>query len=97
MIVNSIKFLIARSISILQMDIWLIFSGVVEYAGFSRSGAVDLNEMTNGPQDQVRVAKTGEGISVAKRIDVVIDIVINVVIDVVINVVINVTIDDAPA
>lgn len=75
------------------MDIWLIFSGVVEYAGFSRSGAVDLNEMTNGPQDQVRVVKTGEGISVAKRIYVVIDIVINVVIDVVI----NVTIDDAPA
>lgn len=93
MIVNSIKFLITRSISILQMDIWLIFSGVVEYAGFSRSGAVDLNEMTNGPQDQVWVAKTGEGISVAKRIYVVIDIVINVVIDVVI----NVTIDDAPA
>ncbi|QIT28988.1 hypothetical protein [Raoultella terrigena] len=53
--------------------------------------------MTNGPQDQVRVAKTGEGISVAKRIYVVIDIVINVVIDVVIDVVINVTIDDAPA
>ncbi len=93
MIVNSIKFLIARSISILQMDIWLIFSGVVEYAGFSRSGAVDLNEMTNGPQDQVRVVKTGERINVAKRIYVVIDIVINVVIDVVI----NVTIDDAPA
>lgn len=89
MIVNSIKFLITRSISILQMDIWLIFSGVVEYAGFSRSGAVDLNEMTNGPQDQVRVAKMREGISVAKRIDVVIDIVINVVI--------NVTIDVAPA
>ena len=93
MIVNSIKFLIDRSISILQMDIWLIFSGVVEYAGFSRSGAVDLNEMTNGPQDQVRVVKTGERINVAKRIYVVIDIVINVVIDVVI----NVTIDVAPA
>lgn len=79
------------------MDIWLIFSGVMEYAGFSRSGAVDLNEMTNGPQDQVRVAKMREGISVAKRIDVVIDIVINVVINVTIDVVINVTIDDAPA
>ncbi len=92
MIVNSIKFLIDRSISILQMDIWLIFSGVVEYAGFSRSGAVDLNEMTNGPQDQVRVAKTGEGISVAKRINVVISVVINVIIDVVI----DVTIDVAP-
>ncbi|WP_404653063.1 hypothetical protein [Raoultella terrigena] len=49
--------------------------------------------MTNGPQDQVWVAKMREGISVAKRIDVVIDIVINVVIDVVI----NVTIDVAPA
>lgn len=81
MIVNSIKFLIDRSISILQMDIWLIFSGVVEYAGFSRSGAVDLNEMTNGPQDQVRVVKTGERINVAKRIYVVIDVVINVTID----------------
>ncbi|WP_267284462.1 hypothetical protein [Raoultella terrigena] len=44
-----------------------------------------MNEMTNGPQDQVRVEKMGEGIGVAKRIDVV----INVVIDVVIN--------DAPA
>ena len=77
------------------MDIWLIFSGVVEYAGFSRSGAVDLNEMTNGPQDQVRVAKMREGISVEKRINVVINVVI--VIDVVIDVVINVTIDDAPA
>ncbi|WP_175636978.1 hypothetical protein [Raoultella terrigena] len=49
--------------------------------------------MTNAPQDQVRVAKMREGISVAKRINVV----INVVIDVVIDVVINVTIDDAPA
>jgi hypothetical protein len=75
------------------MDIWLIFSGVVEYAGFSRTSAVDLNEMTNAPQDQVRVAKMREGISVAKRINVV----INVVFDVVIDVVINVTIDDAPA
>ncbi|HIG8793972.1 TPA: hypothetical protein ACYEOW_000178 [Raoultella terrigena] len=45
--------------------------------------------MTNGPQDQVWVAKTGEGISVAKRIDVVVNVVIDVVI--------NVTIDDAPA
>lgn len=67
------------------MDIWLIFSGVVEYAGFSRTSAVDLNEMTNAPQDQVWVAKMREGISVAKRINVVIDVVINV------------TIDDAPA
>ncbi|WP_404684587.1 hypothetical protein [Raoultella terrigena] len=48
--------------------------------------------MTNGPQDQVRVAKTGEGISVAKRINVVISVVINVIIDVVI----DVTIDVAP-
>lgn len=71
------------------MDIWLIFSGVVEYAGFSRTSAVDLNEMTNGPQDQVWVAKMREGISVAKRIDVVINVVFDVVI--------NVTIDDAPA
>ncbi|WP_407575131.1 hypothetical protein [Raoultella terrigena] len=45
--------------------------------------------MTNGPQDQVRVAKMREGISVAKRIDVVINVIIDVVI--------NVTIDDAPA
>ncbi|MCE9897946.1 hypothetical protein [Raoultella terrigena] len=48
--------------------------------------------MTNGPQDQVRVVKTGERINVAKRIYVVIDVVINVTIDDVI----NVTIDDAP-
>ncbi|MCS4271636.1 MULTISPECIES: hypothetical protein [Raoultella] len=41
--------------------------------------------MTNAPQEQVRVAKMREGISVAKRINVVIDVVINV------------TIDDAPA
>lgn len=59
------------------MDIWLIFSGVVEYAGFSRSGAVDLNEMTNGPQDRVPVEKMSEGSGVAKRIDVVINVVID--------------------